>query len=70
MSSHRYQYLYLPIIQFLRRLSPCSQQLLTIMKVALVVALVSFRIASISSSGIEKPMLESEAVRKLFTITV
>jgi hypothetical protein len=58
MSSHRYHYLYLPIIQFLRRLSPISQRLLTVAKVALVVALVSFQISGISSSGIENSILE------------
>ena len=70
MSSHRYHYLYLPINQFLRRLSPSSQRLFTVAKVALVVALVSFQIARISGSGIENPILESEAARNIFAITV
>jgi hypothetical protein len=70
MSSHRYQYLYLPINQFLSRLSPISQRLFTVAKVALVVALVSFHLSGISSSGIENSILEPQAVRNISATTV
>lgn len=70
MTSHRYQYLYLPISHFLRRLSPISQHLLTVTKVALVVALVSFQMVSMNSTGLENPILEPEAGRTIVAITV
>ena len=62
MTSHRNQYLYLPILQFLSQLSPVSQRLLAVAKVALIVALLSSQLPGISGSGIEKPILEPQAV--------
>lgn len=62
MSSHRYHYLYVPIMQFLSGLSPLSQGLLAVAKAALIVALLSFQIQGIGSSSIEKPILEAQAV--------
>lgn len=43
MSSHRYQYMYMPISSFLRALSPGRKALLTTAKVILITTLLIFQ---------------------------
>ena len=50
MNSHRYQYLYLPAMRFVRQLSPAKRALLIVAKITLIVVLLSFQIATISGS--------------------
>ena len=50
MNSHRYQYFYTPVIRFVQQLSPRKQALLIAAKIALIVILIGFQIASISGS--------------------
>lgn len=45
MKNHRYQYLYIPVQQFLARLSPQTQVLLVIGKIALIIMLLGFDVA-------------------------
>jgi len=48
MSSHRYKYLYQPVHLFFRTLSPARQTMLTLAKVALIIVLVGFQIATVN----------------------
>lgn len=48
MSSHRYKYLYQPIHRFFQTLSPARQTMLTLAKIALILVLVGFQIATVN----------------------
>lgn len=45
MKTHRYRYLYLPVSRYISRLSPQTQVLLVVGKLALIVLLFSFDVA-------------------------